>query len=57
MTLKGAEAMKWIKQHVALVVLLLVLGTGVTLFITGRLQLNSGRGQKNETGEKGGEKG
>lgn len=47
--------MKWIKQHVALVILLLVLGTGATLFLTGMLQLNTDRGQKTETAEKRGE--
>jgi membrane fusion protein, heavy metal efflux system len=48
--------MNWIKQHVALVGLLFVLAAAAALFVTGRLQLKTERGQEAESTEKQGEK-
>jgi cobalt-zinc-cadmium efflux system membrane fusion protein len=49
--------MNWIKQHVALVALLVVVVAGATLFLTGTIRLNTDRGQTAKKAEKGEEKG
>jgi membrane fusion protein, heavy metal efflux system len=48
---EGAASLAWVRQHAALVVLLVVLVTGALLFFTGRLQLN--RSAKEDTGQAG----
>lgn len=52
--MEGTNSMNWIKQHTALVTLLLLVGVGVVLFATGRLRLNSNSGQETAKAEKNG---